>query len=417
MPNWKYPCTQCNKPVKTNQKGLQCNDCLMWVHVKCTDLTETQYDFLEQNENVPFFCLKCKPRPFHSELIFENTTVSYSDTSLNDSSSSYNFSSAHSSDFEYVDTESDSESRGLNFESLPTYNIPANHKKRNHNKNSIFVQNRNYKYPCLICRSPCKDRVQNSISCTLCDEWVHQKCSDLTLKQFKKYCSPDHAGEPYYCEYCRFGFCSGLNLQNQTCLNANEINSLDANDMYDMCSNSIFKNQEDSVLSEYYNTEEANLEIKKAPGDILLIHINAVSLCKNYDTIIDTLAELKPNPSIIFLSETRLHDSKLKEQLKQVRIEGYRIVYDNSPTNAGGTAIYVSDNLNFNKRPDIKFEHPECEACFIEVVCDTPTPNPIFGALYRHPVKNVQLFTSYLGEFLENFAARGTSLTIMGDMA
>ena len=183
-----------------------------------------------------------------------------------------------------------------------------------------------------------------------------------------------------------------------------------------MCSNSVFKNQDDKILSEYYNIDEANLELQKTPDDILLIHINAVSLIKNYDTIVDTLAEFKPNPSIIFISETRLHDSKIKQQLKQIRIEGYKVAYNNSPSNAGGTAIYVSDNLQFIKRPDIKFEHPECESCFIEIERDKPAKNPIFGALYRHPVKNVRLFTSYLGEFLENFASRGTTLTIMGDI-
>ena len=78
--------------------------------------------------------------------------------------------------------------------------------------------------------------------------------------------------------------------------------------------------------------------------------------------------------------------------------------------------VDTSDDLSFIKRPDIKFEHPNCEACFIEIECNTGAKNPIFGALYRHPVKNVRLFTSYLGEFLENFAARGVSLTIMGDI-
>ena len=59
--------------------------------------------------------------------------------------------------------------------------------------------------------------------------------------------------------------------------------------------------------------------------------------------------------------------------------------------------------------------HADCEACFVEIICETSSQNPIFGALYRHPVKNVRMFTSYLGEFLENFAVRGASLTLMGD--
>ena len=79
------------------------------------------------------------------------------------------------------------------------------------------------------------------------------------------------------------------NFQNQKCLNADEINSLDTNDIHDLCSNSIFKDDEDSILYEYYSIEEANLELQKTPDGILLIHINAVSLCK---TMIKSLIHL-----------------------------------------------------------------------------------------------------------------------------
>ena len=87
----------------------------------------------------------------------------------------------------------------------------------------------------------------------------------------------------------------------------------------------------------------------------------------------------------------------------------------NSPTSAGGAAIYVSKTLEYSERPDINFNYPQCEACFVEVECPSVSQNPIFGALYRHPVKDINSFTSHLGEFLEGFAVRGTKLTIMGD--
>ena len=28
----RYPCVECGKAVRTNQKGLQCDDCLYWCH-------------------------------------------------------------------------------------------------------------------------------------------------------------------------------------------------------------------------------------------------------------------------------------------------------------------------------------------------------------------------------------------------
>ena len=75
--NYKYPCIQCKtKPVKSNQKGIQCNTCKKWVHAKCTDLTNAQYDILKADEDLPFFCLICKPRLNYADLIFDQPIVS-----------------------------------------------------------------------------------------------------------------------------------------------------------------------------------------------------------------------------------------------------------------------------------------------------------------------------------------------------
>ena len=95
---------------------------------------------------------------------------------------------------------------------------------------------------------------------------------------------------------------------------------------------------------------------------------------------------LEKQSSIIFISETRVKDKTQKSQVDQIQITGYKLIaIDNSPTNAGGTAIYASDDLKCSPRSDIKFNYPNCEACFVQVECDAPGPSPIFGALYRHP--------------------------------
>ena len=266
MPNWKYPCLNCNKPVKNNQKGLECNTCKKWIHKKCTDLTDLEYNFLEENENLPFYCLPCHPRPHYADVICENLNIDTNN--LNNSAvSTLDLSSANSSDFVYVDeSDSDLESRGLNFESLPARctNTLTNTKKNKSPPKFTFVRTVSYKYPCLVCLTPCKENIQDSICCTLCDEWVHRKCTDLTLDQFKIYCSPDHAGDPYYCANCLYGNCSRVNFENQTCLNVTEIESMDINDtIHNLCPNSVFNDKEDIHLSEYYTIDELNVEIQK----------------------------------------------------------------------------------------------------------------------------------------------------------
>ena len=72
--------------------------------------------------------------------------------------------------------------------------------------------------------------------------------------------------------------------------------------------------------------------------------------------------------------------------------------------------------MSFIDKPDIKSKHPDCEACFIEIMCDNNVSNPVFGALYRHPRSDTRAFNNYLGEFLENVTANKTKLTILGDL-
>ena len=201
-PKWKFPCIECAKPVKSNQKGIECTICIKWVHLKCTNLTQDQYDLFETNTNMPFFCLNCKPRLLYTDAISENPTspslistfpntsasstlsiLTDIDTSLNslqdhssslinpnDSTSSLDFS-ANSSDFVNVDdSDSDSDSRGLNFKSLPTLGSNTLPKNKKNKPTLQFVSQRtiNYKYPCLICLHPCKEKIHDSICCTLC---------------------------------------------------------------------------------------------------------------------------------------------------------------------------------------------------------------------------------------------------------
>jgi hypothetical protein len=42
----RYPCGKCSKPVKRNQRGIYCEDCTYWYHIKCIDLPKDEYQRL-----------------------------------------------------------------------------------------------------------------------------------------------------------------------------------------------------------------------------------------------------------------------------------------------------------------------------------------------------------------------------------
>ena len=75
----------------------------------------------------------------------------------------------------------------------------------------------------------------------------------------------------------------------------------------------------------------------------------------NHNSILDTLQQMKTLPSIIFISETRVKDTDTDHQLSQIIIPGFTLVLNNSLTNAGGTAIYVSELISYSERTDINF--------------------------------------------------------------
>lgn len=53
----KFPCVICSKSVRSNSKAIECDFCLEWTHLKCTNVT---YSLTERNEiDIKFTCARC----------------------------------------------------------------------------------------------------------------------------------------------------------------------------------------------------------------------------------------------------------------------------------------------------------------------------------------------------------------------
>ena len=63
--NLRWPCSICNKNVLTGQKGIQCDACDKWCHIKCDGTTDETYNYLmSTNDTVSWNCLYCTIRLF-----------------------------------------------------------------------------------------------------------------------------------------------------------------------------------------------------------------------------------------------------------------------------------------------------------------------------------------------------------------
>mgnify|MGYP000618669845 FL=1 len=123
----------------------------------------------------------------------------------------------------------------------------------------------------------------------------------------------------------------------------------DKNDEVDP--DSIFNNPQ----SEYYSVSKLNNLSHTTQGKgIFLFHCNIRSLTKNLTLLNDMLYFLDSRPDVMPITETRLSANSVSN----LDISNYNFFHTDSPTPAGGAAIYVNKALKAIPRPDLKKDLP-----------------------------------------------------------
>ena len=87
--NWKYPCGVCAKPVKSNQRGVQCDVCTMWLHTRCIGISNEEYAEL-QGSDESWCCKKCltEALPLHDVSDTDSIFDAPADSTVNTSQDS-----------------------------------------------------------------------------------------------------------------------------------------------------------------------------------------------------------------------------------------------------------------------------------------------------------------------------------------
>ena len=59
--NLKVPCRICQKNIFRNQKSIQCSKCCFWMHAKCSNISNAEFENLSNKiDNVPWYCINCE---------------------------------------------------------------------------------------------------------------------------------------------------------------------------------------------------------------------------------------------------------------------------------------------------------------------------------------------------------------------
>ena len=64
----RFPCVKCQKPVKRNQRGIQC---LLWHHAKCIDMPVSEYNYLSNSAD-DWYCYMCTLPPLTDSFLSTN---------------------------------------------------------------------------------------------------------------------------------------------------------------------------------------------------------------------------------------------------------------------------------------------------------------------------------------------------------
>ena len=157
MKNLKFPCKVCNKSCKSNQNSICCNICNFWLHLKCTSLTFSQFQYYIYNVNIPFFCEHCISESLPLDCLGSHATLSPPITiddnylSVNEINKHFSACSYNSKDMTilHINTRSllkniSQVEEMISVMSNPPEFIAISETKLNKNSNLNFVQITNY---------------------------------------------------------------------------------------------------------------------------------------------------------------------------------------------------------------------------------------------------------------------------------
>ena len=142
---------------------------------------------------------------------------------------------------------------------------------------------------------------------------------------------------------------------------------------------------------------------------LVMFHCNVRSLPKNLSLLSEFLYSANCKPDILAITETRLSTWTVTN----VDIPNYDFLHINSPTQAGGSGLYVSKNLNAIYRPDLKFSIPLVESSWCEIILGNGRPNVIVRCIYQCPTSNLSAFTSEFETLLKEISEH--EIYILGD--
>ena len=164
--------------------------------------------------------------------------------------------------------------------------------------------------------------------------------------------------------------------------------------------------------SRYYRPSEIKTIFSSNSKEMTMLHVNIISIIKNFDKLKIILNSMDRTPDFIAISETRLKAFHLDSYIPQ--LDGYDFHRNDSGQNAGGVGAFIKSDINYEKRDDFALNVSDCQDLWFEI---KPPNNKSFfvASLYRHPKQNHDQFQNNLLERIGKINDKKKEFFILGD--
>ena len=124
----------------------------------------------------------------------------------------------------------------------------------------------------------------------------------------------------------------------------------------------------ENITCKYYTTEQFKENgFDKHNHQMTLLHLNISYLLYHIDEFTELLSDFKINFKIIGITESRL--TIKKDPVNTINIPDYNIEHTPTKSDKGGALLYISKELNYKSRNDLKlYKDKNLESVFIEVL-------------------------------------------------
>lgn len=161
----------------------------------------------------------------------------------------------------------------------------------------------------------------------------------------------------------------------------------------------------------YFNEEQfINSTYNASANQFSLIHFNARSLYKNFDSICAYLLSLNYPFSIVGITETWMYNRP-----NIFSLTGYTFIQSARLSGrGGGVAFFIDDQFTFRILDKINFDIVGVESLFIEIESKS-CKNMIIGVVYRKPSSSAIDFINRFENIVHSISMNHKTCYIMGD--